>query len=200
MAKTLLYVVLVESDEFLRQRFDLIWTKNVKFARNVFWNTVPRTQMVDELMTGKTGRLGLPDYNYCKAGHRSTLRSCVSAFLAATGRRRHTQVNFYGLRGALKFEQLLRFRSTRSSWTPAYSRPCYRRQNARVEHALLEQLTLLPNASIVLEDVDTHRSNFRRRVKTQTLCQKLKTQERKIDLWQAYEEVSSASDAVVGDI
>ena len=33
IAKTLLYVVLVESDEFLRQMFDLIWTKNVKFAK-----------------------------------------------------------------------------------------------------------------------------------------------------------------------
>ena len=61
------------------------------------------------------------------------------------------------------------FLSTRSAWTPAYSRPCdYRRQNARVERALLEQLTLFSNASIVLEDVDTHRSNFRRRVNTQT--------------------------------
>ena len=50
--------------------------------------------MVDELMAWQTGRLGLPDYNYCKAGHRSTLHSCVSAFLTATGRRRHTQVNF----------------------------------------------------------------------------------------------------------
>ena len=33
IAKTMLYVVLVESDEFLRQTFDLIWTKNVKFAK-----------------------------------------------------------------------------------------------------------------------------------------------------------------------
>ena len=37
-----------------------------------------------------------------------------------------------------------------------------------LEHALLEQLTLFPNASIVIEDVDTHRPNFPRRVKTQT--------------------------------
>ena len=29
----MLYVVLVESDIFLRQTFDLIWTKNVKFAK-----------------------------------------------------------------------------------------------------------------------------------------------------------------------
>ena len=50
----------------------------------------------------------------------------------------------------------------------ADSRPSYRRQNAGVEHALLEQLTLFSNASIVLEDVDIHRSNSRRRVKTQT--------------------------------
>ena len=33
IAKTLLYVVLVESDEFLCQTFDLIWTKNGKFAQ-----------------------------------------------------------------------------------------------------------------------------------------------------------------------
>ena len=33
IAKTLLYAVLVESDEFLRQTFDLIWIKNVTFAR-----------------------------------------------------------------------------------------------------------------------------------------------------------------------
>ena len=44
----------------------------------------------------------------------------------------------------------------------------YRRQNARVDHSLLEKLTLFPNASIVLEDADTHRSNFRRRVNAQT--------------------------------
>ena len=49
-----------------------------------------------------------------------------------------------------------------------FARPRYRRQNARVEHSLLEKLTLCPNASIVLEDVDTHRSNFRRRVNAQT--------------------------------
>ena len=33
IAKTLLYAILVESDEFLRQTFDLIWIKNVTFAR-----------------------------------------------------------------------------------------------------------------------------------------------------------------------
>ena len=48
----------------------------------------------------------------------------------------------------------------------AYSRPRYRRQNAGVEHALLE-LAFLSNASIVLEDVDTHRSTLRHRVKAQ---------------------------------
>ena len=47
IAKTLLYVVLVDSDEFLRQTFDLIWTKNVKFAKKFF---LERTQMADELM------------------------------------------------------------------------------------------------------------------------------------------------------
>ena len=60
------------------------------------------------------------------------------------------------------------FRSTGNVWTPAYSCLRYRRQNAGVEHALFEQLTLFPNASIVFEDVDTHRSDFRRRVNAQT--------------------------------
>ena len=51
IAKTLLYVVFVESDEFLRQMFNPIWTKNVKFAKKTkIWNAVPRMQMVDELM------------------------------------------------------------------------------------------------------------------------------------------------------
>ena len=49
----------------------------------------------------------------------------------------------------------------------------YRRQFAGVDHALLEQLTFFfSNASIVLEDADTHRSNFRRRVKAQTIARK----------------------------
>ena len=39
IAKTLLYVVLVGSDEFLRQTFDLIWTKNVKFAQKTKFGT-----------------------------------------------------------------------------------------------------------------------------------------------------------------
>ena len=38
IAKTLLYVVLVDSEEVLRQTFDLIWTKNVKFAKKKIWN------------------------------------------------------------------------------------------------------------------------------------------------------------------
>ena len=50
IAKTLLYAVLVESDECLRQTFDLIWTKNVKFAKKKNWKAVPRTQMADEPM------------------------------------------------------------------------------------------------------------------------------------------------------
>ena len=33
IAKTLFYDVLVENVEFLRQTFDLIWIKNVTFAR-----------------------------------------------------------------------------------------------------------------------------------------------------------------------
>ncbi len=41
IAKTLLYVyvVLVESDELLRQTFDLIWTQNVKFAKKTKFGT-----------------------------------------------------------------------------------------------------------------------------------------------------------------
>ena len=50
IAKTLLCVVLVESDEFLRQTFDLIWTKNVTFGQKKNWNAVLRTQMADGLM------------------------------------------------------------------------------------------------------------------------------------------------------
>ena len=46
IAETLLYVVLVESDEFLRQTFDLMWTKNVKFANKTKFGT----QMSEELM------------------------------------------------------------------------------------------------------------------------------------------------------
>ena len=83
---------------------------------------------------------------YPKAGHRSNLASLRFRVNAATERRKHTQVDFFGLRSA--FEQSLCFRSTGNVWTPAYSLPCYRRQDARVEHALLEQLTLFPNASI----------------------------------------------------
>ena len=37
IAKTMPYVALAESDEFLRQTVDLIWTKNVKFAKKIFF-------------------------------------------------------------------------------------------------------------------------------------------------------------------
>ncbi len=52
VAKTSLYVVLVESDEFLRQTFHLICTKNVKFARKIKFGTqfLVRRCMADELM------------------------------------------------------------------------------------------------------------------------------------------------------
>ena len=50
IAKTLLYLNFVESDEFLRLTFYLIWTKDVKFAKKKNWNAVPRTQMTHELM------------------------------------------------------------------------------------------------------------------------------------------------------
>ena len=124
------------------------------------------------------GNVGVNTLASCVIHRKSTcvcLRFSVAAF---TRKRRDARFDlwpaasthrstFCGLRGA--FEQSLCFRSTGNVWTPAYSRPCYRRQNVRVEHALLEQLTLFPNATIVLEDVDTHRSsNFRRCVKTQT--------------------------------
>ena len=36
IAKTMLYLNFVESDEFLRLTFYLIWTKDVKFAKNFF--------------------------------------------------------------------------------------------------------------------------------------------------------------------
>ncbi len=51
IAKMMLYTVLAESDEFLRQTVDLIWTKNVKFAKK----KKICTQMADELMAWKTG-------------------------------------------------------------------------------------------------------------------------------------------------
>ena len=35
IAKTMLYLNFVESDEFLRLTFYLIWTKDVKFAKNI---------------------------------------------------------------------------------------------------------------------------------------------------------------------
>ena len=111
------------------------------------------------------------------------VRVCVSQFLCILSRpqvdlaflRKSPQLEdasthrstFSGLRGA--FEQLPRFRSTRSAWTQAYSLPRYRRLNAGVGHALLEQLTLFSNASIVLEDAFTHRSTLRLRVNAQTL-------------------------------
>ena len=95
-----------------------------------------------------------------------TLRPCVSASTRQLKDASTHRSTFCGLRSA--FEQSPCFRSTGNVWTPAYSCPRYRRQNARVEHALLEKLTLFLNASIVLEDASTHRSNFRRRVNAQT--------------------------------
>ena len=70
---------------------------------------------------------------------------------------------------------------------------CNLHLNAGVAHALLEQLTLFPNASIVLEDAGTPRSTLRPRIKALTKCRQshvnagtvLKTQERKVDLWPA---------------
>ena len=44
VAKTLLYIVLVESDQFLRQECQIC-------QENKIWDAVPRTQMADELMT-----------------------------------------------------------------------------------------------------------------------------------------------------
>ena len=106
-----------------------------------------------------------------KPGHRSSLASLRFRVNAATKRRKHRST-FCGLRGA--FEQL-----TGNVWMPAYSRPCYRQKDAGVEHALLEQLTLFPNASIVLEDVDSARhtqvelsSPHKSADKTQTIARK----------------------------
>ena len=52
IAKTMLYLNFVESDEFLRLTFYFIWTKDVKFGKNFFWNAVPRTQTAHELYNG----------------------------------------------------------------------------------------------------------------------------------------------------
>ena len=62
IAKTLLYLNFVESDEFLRLTCYLIWTKDVQFAKT---NCLERSSSYTdghELMAWKTGRL--PDYNY----------------------------------------------------------------------------------------------------------------------------------------
>ena len=85
---------------------------------------------------------------------------------AATERRKHTQVDFVWI--TRSFRTIAAVSDQLGALGRQRIRPCYQRQNAGVEYALLEQLTLFPNASIVLEDVDTHRSNFRRRVKAQT--------------------------------
>ena len=61
-----------------------------------------------------------------------TLRPCVSAYTHQLKDASTHRSTFCGLRGA--FEQSPCFRSTGNVWTPAYSRPCYRRQNAGVEH------------------------------------------------------------------
>ena len=39
IAKTLLYVILVGSDEFLHQIFDFIWTQIVKFSKKTKFGT-----------------------------------------------------------------------------------------------------------------------------------------------------------------
>ena len=99
----------------------------------------------------------------------ATGRPCVPAYLRKSPQLEDASTHrstCCGLRGT--FEQSLRFRSARSAWMPAYSRPCYRRLDARVEHALLEQLMLFSNACIVLEDADTHRSTLHHRVNTHT--------------------------------
>ena len=120
--------------------------------------------VVSSMVQGNNGTIRL--YVCLKA---ATGRPRVSAFLPAIGRRRHTYRSiFCGLCGAL--EQSLHLRSTRSAWTQAYSLSCYQRLNTGVEHALLEQLTFFSNASIILEDVDTHRSTLLQCVKAQTKC------------------------------
>ena len=107
------------------------------------------------------------DLQFAKAGHRSNLASLRFRVNAATERRKHTQVDFLWI--------TQRFRTIAVSpinWerldAGAFTSMLPATRRKRVEHSLIEKLTLFPNASIVLEDVDTHRSNFCRRVNAQT--------------------------------
>ena len=101
---------------------------------------------------------------WIKAGHRSNLASLRFRVNAATERRKHTQVDFVWITQRFRKITVFPINSERldagvfTSMLPATG----------VEHSLLEQLTLVSNASIVLEDGDTHRSNCRRRVNAQT--------------------------------
>ena len=107
-----------------------------------------------------------PDY-FCRLKP-ATGRPCFPAFPRKSQQLENASTHsstFCGLRGA--FEQSRRFRSTQSVWTQPYSLPHYRRLNSGVEHALLEQLTFLSNASIVLEDIETQSSTLRRRINAQ---------------------------------
>ena len=101
-----------------------------------------------------------------KAGHMSNLASLRFRVNVATERRKHTQVDFLWI--ARRFRTIAVFPINWERLDAGVFAPTYRRQNVGVEHSLLEQLMLFPNASIVLEDVDTHRSNFCRRVNAQT--------------------------------
>ena len=111
----------------------------------------------------------LGDYILIDTLKPATGQPCVPEQLSPTGIRKHTHVDFLGLRGA--FEQSV------SDQLGVIGRKRIhfhgnRRLNAGVEHVLLEQLTFLSNASIVLEDADTHRPTLRRRVKAQTIARK----------------------------
>ena len=64
-------------------------------------------------------------------------RRCDTCVIAATGRRKHTHTG----RLIVYYAALSNNRRV-SDQLGEYSRPCYRRQNPRVGHALLGQLTL----------------------------------------------------------
>ena len=110
-------------------------------------------------------------YLSSKAGHMSNLASLRFRINAATDRHSKTR-QLIDTGRLLWITRHFRTNAAFSDQLGALGRQHIRvhvtgDKTQRVEHALLEQLTLFPNTSIVLEDVDKHRSNFCR-VKTQT--------------------------------
>ena len=97
----------------------------------------------------------------CKAGHRSNLASLRFRVNAATERRKHTQVDLLWI--TRRFRTIAVFPISLDAGIFTSTLPATKRKSRTCA-------TRATDASIVLEDVDTHRSNFRRRVNAQTKC------------------------------